>query len=83
MKEASSQGGILACMSFRHWFAAAQDIEVTGPEFLRAFIIGYDVAARAGIGTRLQHEHASPRHLGNTLGRRRCIGWTRIRLLIC
>ena len=50
-------------------FAAAQDIEVTGQEFLRAFIIGYDVAARAGIGTRLRmsmHPHGTWGTLGAT-----------------
>lgn len=47
--------------------AAAQEIGATGTEFLRAFIIGYDVAARAGIGTRLRmsmHPHGTWGTLG-------------------
>ena len=47
--------------------ASAQDENVAGTEFLRAFIIGYDVAARAGIGTRLRmsmHPHGTWGTLG-------------------
>jgi 2-methylcitrate dehydratase PrpD len=47
--------------------AAAEEQECTGTEFLRAFIIGYDVAARAGIGTRLRmsmHPHGTWGTLG-------------------
>ena len=47
--------------------ATAQDKGVSGQEFLRAFIIGYDVAARAGIGTRLRmsmHPHGTWGTLG-------------------
>ncbi|MGC6454858.1 MAG: MmgE/PrpD family protein [Candidatus Puniceispirillaceae bacterium] len=42
--------------------AAVADHPCSGPEFLRAFIIGYDVAARAGIGTKLRmsmHPHGT------------------------
>ncbi|MEC7667498.1 MAG: MmgE/PrpD family protein, partial [Pseudomonadota bacterium] len=51
--------------------AGAQEIGVTGTEFLRAFIIGYDVAARAGIGTRLRmsmHPHGTWGTLGAAAG---------------
>jgi len=47
--------------------AAAQTREVSGIEFLRAFNIGYDVAARAGIGTKLRmsmHPHGTWGTLG-------------------
>ncbi|MEX0502535.1 MmgE/PrpD family protein [Alphaproteobacteria bacterium LSUCC0719] len=47
--------------------AAAQTTEVSGTEFLRALIIGYDVAARAGIGTKLRmsmHPHGTWGTLG-------------------
>ena len=51
--------------------AGAQEIGATGTEFLRAFIIGYDVAARAGIGTRLRmsmHPHGTWGTLGAAAG---------------
>ena len=51
--------------------AGAQAIAATGVEFLRAFIIGYDVAARAGIGTRLRmsmHPHGTWGTLGAAAG---------------
>ena len=47
--------------------AAAEDGDYTGEEFLRAFVIGYDVAARAGIGTKLRmsmHPHGTWGTLG-------------------
>ena len=47
--------------------AAAHGKTVSGGEFLRAFIIGYDVAARAGIGTNLRmsmHPHGTWGTLG-------------------
>ena len=51
--------------------AAAQTREISGIEFLRAFIIGYDVAARAGIGTKLRmsmHPHGTWGTLGAAAG---------------
>ena len=57
--------------------AAAQEIGATGTEFLRAFIIGYDVAARAGIGTRLRmsmHPHGTWGTLGAAGGLERRAG---------
>ena len=53
--------------AFPALLATAQDKSVSGREFLRAFIIGYDVAARAGIGTRLRmsmHPHGTWGTLG-------------------
>ena len=47
--------------------AAAQDARSSGSDFLRAFVIGYDVAARAGIGTKLRmsmHPHGTWGTLG-------------------
>jgi len=47
--------------------AAAQDAGRSGSDFLRAFVIGYDVAARAGIGTKLRmsmHPHGTWGTLG-------------------
>ena len=51
--------------------ATAQETGATGTEFLRAFIIGYDVAARAGIGTKLRmsmHPHGTWGTLGAAAG---------------
>ena len=51
--------------------AGAQEIGATGTEFLRALIIGYDVAARAGIGTKLRmsmHPHGTWGTLGAAAG---------------
>jgi len=47
--------------------AASADRPCSGHDFLRAFIIGYDVAARAGIGTKLRmsmHPHGTWGTLG-------------------
>ena len=47
--------------------AAAEEADCSGEEFLRAFVIGYDVAARAGIGTKLRmnmHPHGTWGTLG-------------------
>jgi len=47
--------------------AAAERTDCSGADFLRAFVIGYDVAARAGIGTKLRtsmHPHGTWGTLG-------------------
>ena len=51
--------------------SAAAETACSGTEFMRAFIIGYDVAARAGIGTNLRmsmHPHGTWGTLGAAAG---------------